>query len=670
MGCIALCNVLILLLKMSSFREYYMALSTISPRDQFLEQLMQIRTDLVASSVKDETGLYWRSPYYESETHYSFKTTVDIFNGNSGIALFFIGLFESGGKKEDLDIAEEIMNKVLSSDEVLKPRAFGFYTGLAGVVYACIKLYELNRKKQYLLKAHELILENKQTIIEHLVKADLLSGYSGVLFVTTLLYHHGRDKNVLVIIQQLIQRLIHEARISESGLKWDYNQSKSGFDSLAGFSHGASGIAYVLLQVGHYFKSEGLIYLAEQALEYEMQYYHQESENWLDLRLGSYRLGLPDAHRWDLNLFLPEMKKVNSWAHGAAGIGLARLYAYQLTGKKIYLDQCHRVMNKCLKELKLMDRTDFTLCSGYMGMFPFLSAFQKVTKSDFTKLFLSVASKAEKTARLKHSYNTYISANQFDYGLLSGKSGIGYMLLKLIDQEIECVAFPHLPSNSGLVADQICPDRRILQNQIFLAHYPQSIHLLDQIEVGSFRELKAENINEFEVRLLEKINSLSLPGASELLEVFDFENQVTGWWKLHKGHLCYVKKNEFIRSSAKELSIAPETDLLRMKLRLNDHIAFYRLSLKLKEILKIEMKHQAVLLIAEESGISQVYIGQLSTLVLDYLEMNPSDIAGMIKLVLQDYNEKEKTGQELLRDKIMLQIRSLLVSGIIGLKTE
>ena len=645
-----------------------MALSSISPRDQLLGQLMQIRTDLMTSSVKDETGLYWRSPYYESETRYSFKTTVDIFNGNSGIALFFMGLFESGGKKEDLRIAEEIMNKVLSSDDVLKPRAFGFYTGLTGVVYACVKLYELNQKKQYLLKAHELILENKQAIIEHLVKADLLSGYAGVLFVTTLLYHHGRDKNVLVIIRQLIQRLIHEARISEAGLKWDYNQSKSGFDSLAGFSHGASGIAYVLLQVGHYFKSEGLIYLAEQALEYEMQYYHQESENWLDLRLGSYRLGLPDVHRWDLNLFLPEMKKVNSWAHGAAGIGLARLYAYQLTGKKIYLDQCHQVMSKCLKELKKLDRTDFTWCSGYMGMFPFLSAFQEFAHADFTSLFLSVAIKAGKTAKLKHSYNTYISASQFDYGLLSGKSGIGYMLLNIVDQEIGSVAFPHLPPNSDLVADLVCPDRRSLQNQIFLAHYPQTIQLLDQLEPGCSVQLNAENINEFEVCLREKINSLTMPGIPELMGVFDFEYQVTACWKLHKGHVCYVKKNEYIRSNAKELSIASETDLLRMKLGLNDHIVFYRLSSEFREILKIELKHQAVLLIAEESGISQVYIGQLSTLVLGYLEMNPSDIAGMINLVLQDYNEKEKAGQELLRDKVILQIRSLLVSGIIGLK--
>ncbi|MGY0038393.1 lanthionine synthetase LanC family protein [Pedobacter sp. NJ-S-72] len=167
------------------------------------KQLEQVKSDLLSSSRRDDNGLYWQSPYYEDAVQVSFKTTVDIFNGNCGIALFYIGLFEFSGNREDLKMAEDIMNKVLQSDDVLKPRSFGFYTGLTGVAYVCIKLYELNKEEKYLQRASCLMLDNKENIVNNTAKADLLSGYCGSLLVMTLLYHHLKTKNLLAIVHQL-----------------------------------------------------------------------------------------------------------------------------------------------------------------------------------------------------------------------------------------------------------------------------------------------------------------------------------------------------------------------------------------------------------------------------------------------------------------------------------
>lgn len=634
------------------------------------KQLEQVKKELLSSSRRDETGIYWQSPYYQTTGQFSFKTTVDIFNGNSGIALFYIGLFELSGNREDLKMAEDIMNKVLQSEAVLKPQSFGFYTGITGVAYVCIKLYEHNQEDKYLQYASSLILENQENIIHITVKADLLSGYAGSLLVITLLYHHLQTKSLLVIIHQLIQRIINEARISAVGLKWDYNQSKSAFDSLAGFSHGASGIAYCLMQVGNYFKNDGLIYLAEQALAYEMQYFHAESGNWLDLRLGKHRLNQPDIHQWDLNIFLPEMKKVNSWAHGAAGIGLARLYAYQLTGNELYFQQCELVMKKCLKDLGELDRTDFTFCSGYTGMLPFVAEFSDLIAKDCSGLFMSVTDRAGSQYENRQSYNTYISANLFDYGLLSGKAGVGYMLLHLLNPEMDNVAYPVLPQSRDLPPAVAGQSKSAIQQRIFSTHYAQTIHSLNTYEADFMLQIQAENINEFEQELYQKIKVLPESGDSRIAEIFNFENEMTRCWKLHKGHLCYQKKNEFILDKTKQLSLATDEELYRLSFMRCDHVKFYPLTSRLKKMLGLVQTHQAVLFISEQSGVNIVYLGQLSTLLMSCLDQQAVTGKELLRLTLDHFSGNEQLLLEttVLKERILLQIRSLMTSGIIGVK--
>lgn len=636
------------------------------------KQLTQLKSDLLASSSTDEAGVYWQSPFYETIDKFSFQTTVDLFNGNSGIALFYIGLFELSGKLEELKMAEDIMRKVLKEEAVLKPRSFGFYTGITGVIYVCIKLYAHNNDEKYLRRASRLLLDNQENIVNNTAKADLLSGYCGSLLVITLLYHHLRTKNLLAIIHQLIDRVINEARISEAGLKWDYNQSKSSFDSLAGFSHGASGIACVLMQVGNYFKHDGLIYLAEQALAYEMQYFDPGSGNWLDLRLGKFRLSLPDAHRWDLNVFRPEMNKVNSWAHGAGGIGLARLMAYELTGKEIYFQQCQLVMKKCLKDLEKMHRTDFTLCSGYMGMLPFLSRFAGLLQKNYAGSILSVVDQAGVQYARKRSYNTYISANQFDYGLLSGKSGIGYVLLQLLNKEMDSVVCPVLPPNKKLLPGIASYSQFAVKQRIFSAYYAKTIYHLEQLEPGFMLKMQADDFNGFEEWLYQKISGLPALEESGIAALFDFEQQLAIRWKLHKGYLCYKKKNEFMQDQAKQLSLATAEELCSLSFKLNDHIGFYALSTKLKEVMGLLQTYQAALFMSEEHGVKTVYIGQLSTLMLSGLAAQALTGQELISLILGNFsgNAKLRLETTVLQERILLQMRSLIISGMIGLKEE
>lgn len=631
-------------------------------------QLDQIHRELLSAAVRDDTGLHWPVPYYENPDEFSFKTTIDLFNGSAGIAIYFIARFEFYGRDEDLKTAEEIMDKALTAEEVLQPTSFGFYTGLTGLVYTCIRLYELNQQKKYLDTAARLIIRNQENMVKNTAKADFLSGYSGSLFVITLLYHHLKTAALLAIIQQLADRLVREARISETGLKWDYNRSKSAFDSLAGFSHGASGIAYSLMQVGQYFQNEALLYLAEQALQYEMQYFHPESENWLDLRLGSYRLSLPDAHKWDLNLFLPEMKEVNSWAHGAAGIGLSRLYAWQITGNQDYWDQCKIILNRCATDLKASKRTDFTLCSGYSGMVPFLLKFQELSGENHQDLWWSMAEAAGQQYEREGSYNTYISAGPSDFGLLSGKTGVAYMLLQLLNPKMANVAYPILPPAPDGTKALLNLYKPVVQQGIFSTYYPKTIQLLNHHEPDFIAGIQVEDIQEFEKELHRKINLLPAVKGWEIMEVFNFESKMTNCWKTHKGHLCYARKNEFIRNRNQQLSLLTEEDFLNLYLELSDHVRFYPLNSGLRNIMGLKQSDQAALFIQEESGLSTFFIGRLPGLIINQLCKEAIKGTALIDALLNAFPEQEQGAPEhrVLKERIILQIKALVRSGIIG----
>ncbi|ULT23595.1 hypothetical protein KUH03_31155 [Sphingobacterium sp. E70] len=272
-------------------------------RQRLTEHLEQMTQHILRACRQHQNGLYWLSPYYTSETTYDFKVTTDLFQGNSGIALFFLARYSYSGSQADLHIAQRTMDFVSDHLEQNNPQAFGLFTGLSGVIYTYIRLFELGGGQQYLDCAHALALSYQEQLVRQTIKADLLSGYSGSLFVLTLLQHYRPEPALIKLIQELIDRLVSEARPSEKGLKWDYNQSKSAYDSLTGFSHGASGIAYILLEVAQYFNNKALLYLAEEALLYEMQYFHADFDNWLDLRLGSHRLQTANIQHWELKTF-------------------------------------------------------------------------------------------------------------------------------------------------------------------------------------------------------------------------------------------------------------------------------------------------------------------------------------------------------------------------------
>ncbi|WP_343521689.1 lanthionine synthetase LanC family protein [Pedobacter sp.] len=618
---------------------------TVEETERLKVQLYEIYRELISGFRENELEIWWPTPFYINPDEYEFRESYDLFNGNCGIILFFLELYRFDGNRDHLRIVNKGMHRILNADAVQHPEFFALYTGLGGVIYTCLKVFEVTSNTLYKDKALQLALANKQELTAGLSKADLLSGYSGNLLMLTLLYHHTDDHEVLMMINLLIERLIAEARISGQGLKWDYSKSKKAYDSMTGFSHGAAGIAWVLMQVGHYFKASGLIYLAEEALKYEMQYYYRPAKNWLDLRLGPHRLNKPNVYQWELQTFLAEMTDVNAWAHGAAGIGITRQIALKLTRQQSYRLDCNYVLQRCLNDLERLDRADFTLVSGYSGMIPFLLNLDKKAQ------VLFVLDQARVRHQKTSAYNSYVSCGRDDFGLLSGKSGIGYIILNVLNNKnIDSILAPGLPKNHKKSVFEDKYSKKQIKKSVFSKYYARTLGELPAVDSTVY---DAKDINDFKGKLQ---SQLLTSGNTKIQKIFDLESRLAGLWKQHKGYFSFVQKHKHLKKMADENLSLTDQALMDKSFGLTGHV---------------ELHHgddsNILLLISDDNGIKELSVGVFAATILSVVSKKRLTGAELVKSLQVLFFEENLTQASLieLADKVVKQIRLLIKAGFV-----
>src|SRR5262249_12347566 len=129
---------------------------------------------------------------------------------------------------------------------------------------------------------------------------------------------------------------------------------------LTGFSHGASGIGWALLELHAKTGDSRYRHAAEQAFLYERSHFDSHHQNWPDFR-NMEEAGMPV--RSDQPSFAV------SWCHGAPGIGLARLRAATLTGDATYREEAELAVattSQILTE-SAGRYENFSLCHGVGG---------------------------------------------------------------------------------------------------------------------------------------------------------------------------------------------------------------------------------------------------------------------------------------------------------------
>ena len=192
---------------------------------------------------------------------------------------------------------------------------------------------------------------------------DVLAGSAGA--VPALL--HLRSKYDREPLLELARRhgefLIGAARKTPTGWSWNTLNipAEQRTQDLNGFSHGAAGISWALLELWKATGEEKFRVAAEQGFAYERQWFDPRQENWPDFR------GLYDT--WGSGGG-NQPGFMAAWCHGAPGIGLSRVRAYELTGQEVYRREAEaalRCTGRTLAAPTAPGQANYSLCHGSAG---------------------------------------------------------------------------------------------------------------------------------------------------------------------------------------------------------------------------------------------------------------------------------------------------------------
>ncbi len=264
-------------------------------------------------------GAIWFGPNVEPGTPRWVVAPVgpDLHLGTAGIALFLAHL---GAVSGDARMTELARAATVILREQTAPAArhlgatLGAFAGWGGVIYAFTHLGVLWRDES-LLDAAESAAEAAAPHIAVDTMCDLVGGAAGCLVCLLGLLRVRPAVRILDLARRCGERLLERAVPAAGGLGWVLDVA--GPRPLAGFSHGAAGISWALLELAAASGDERYSEAARGALVYERSLYSPTRRNWPDLRAGA---GTVDG----------EPHFMCAWCHGAAGIALGRLASLHL----------------------------------------------------------------------------------------------------------------------------------------------------------------------------------------------------------------------------------------------------------------------------------------------------------------------------------------------------
>ncbi len=292
----------------------------------------------------------------------------------------------------------------------------------------------------------------------------------------------------------LAEYLIKIAHKEPVGWSWETTKHSS-IRNLCGYAHGNAGIAHAFLELYSLTNNNYYLYPFEQALLYERQFYNESRMNWPDFRYNelfeysSYnRINeLKEALR-NKSLIPYELRYMNAWCHGAPGIGLSRLRAYEILQNDLYRQES---INACNGTAQFLghDFINYSLCHGLGGNCETLIIGSNLLgREDYLNIAHEVALKGIDQFGSKNiPWTCGTVGNRPDPSFMVGEAGIGYFLLRLYDHSI--------PSVLCLTAKRV---DKIVNN-----------------DGKNYKQLQANYVNEYYDNTFKLINSIE-PGTSHL----------------------------------------------------------------------------------------------------------------------------------------------------------
>lgn len=358
----------------------------------------------------------------------------DLYAGTSGIALFLAELSAATGAADTRRTAIGAVHQALARcDPMFAQSRMGFYIGALGIVFSAARTGIILGEQELVEQATRLLQECKHKWPAQR-EYDLLSGDAGAIVALLVLRELIDDPCLLDVARRLGDGLLRSADRSRGGsYSWRSNKPRYR-NNLTGLSHGAAGAGYALLELFHVTGETQYLAAAQGAFEYERSWFNAEKGNWPDLREAGIRRSR-----------LAPLSFSTFWCHGAPGIGLTRLRAYEILNEASSKSEARTATNTTYHMVKSAIRNgnvNYSLCHGLAGNAEVLIYAHKVLGEQWaqkSKLAFAVAEAGvDEFGKKNEAWSS--SANQGKTpGLLTGLAGIGYFYLRLRNPEIPSI---------------------------------------------------------------------------------------------------------------------------------------------------------------------------------------------------------------------------------------
>ncbi len=666
-------------------------------RSDILTEAERIGDNLLTMADRDENGMSWNITTIGQDNSLIAYKLEDIFTGVSGVVLFLIELYKVSQKEKYLDAAVE-GTRWLDYQYHREPSAFySFLNGRMGVSYTFLKMVETTKENRYRQKALSIAADCLDFLNDSRLVSFWVNGASGTILGLLHLHAASGEKWLLEKMEPFIRYLLENSHPGPKGVYWD--RSYKNISGLCGFANGASGIGFVLLELGRYFNNEAFYWLAEQAFLYESCFYDESIQNWRDLRKVFHKYEDYKTHEaayLEGNLdFFTRGGNVNSWAHGAAGIGLTRLRAFELLKKPKYEKEARNAIDRALRQGRDNDQISpmFTLAEGEPGNAElFLQCAAVFNDPDYLAIAESIALK---TLAYWKEHNYYPSGLRYDNktgnsSFFRGDPGIGYFYLRVLEpQKVPSILLPVVgacasggnPSTLTLpyIFISLPGIKKMVLNRYFKRSIALGETLLPQQLDVFFRQDKGEKEEEpvlkhrFNTFLDQAILSLPVMEREYMSDIAGLEMAIKRMDESISSHNLLYIKERLQRCGAEKWQAMGATEILDLSLKLDAdvrlHACQWDWDLKkaaeqwLKNIGR-EPQQFFVLLKAGARGVTESVLSSFAYVILaEFLECKK--VRDVFPPIINSFGEVSTEEKNLITAEVISQIKEMLSAGIL-----
>jgi lantibiotic biosynthesis protein len=350
----------------------------------------------------------------------------DLYSGTSGIALFLAELYAVTDEPLVRRLALGAIRHALSRVDAVPPSArLGLFSGWIGIAFAAVRVAMLLGETGFLNQAR-VLLQRSSSATHDGSDFDLMSGRAGAIAALVVLNHILDDSSLLDFGVRLGDELLETADKADIGYSWE-SRGLRNQHNLTGFSHGAAGAGYALLELFHATGDSKYRDAASLALQYERHWFDPAIGNWPDFREVPY---LPYRNKRTHTF-------AAFWCHGAPGIALSRLRGYEILSDPICKAEAVAALNTTRDTLRSALDTwtgNFSMCHGLAGNAEVLSYATRILgleRGEDAELALNVANYGiERYSRRQAPWpcGTHVGETP---NLMLGLAGIGHYYLRL-----------------------------------------------------------------------------------------------------------------------------------------------------------------------------------------------------------------------------------------------